>query len=500
MSDETSSGGSEEFGRQLFSWAQGGDAFLVVITTKAIWSGRWTADARSFTLSLESPDARQLVRQELKIKGLNSRIAILEDASFTQIWNSSPKAEDARRLADIIAQSADLDISNILGEYGDWRSWIDEALPGELSIRTLFWSSAFCDGGRRVSVLNMSDALRRELNELRTPATILAEGVASKRLSAAKIERAGKRVWLAPDRHGLPSAVCRHLWDEFETERKTLATWALGQISTLPADDAERVARSLLDLALYYNETSLLRRIRDSLTGASQSLAVQVFSDVVLDPRFGAHVRGCLYRWLAPSPSQEVIDLVAEICGGRFGTEKPDMALVRLQRAAMKSKPDSKILADSFTSLAMAHSGKVFKAITEWFKEPSTRRSAVVAFLGLASTDVGIRLICGERGRFLANPVFQKPFALYFKAAIADSDTRDAAESVMKAWSALVDQGSLPKDQIVAVFGMSLAPWIEDNVMRGFFTDSNEFDVHSFWGRVFLTAARDGKEKFTPAS
>lgn len=500
MSDPTAGEASEEFGRHLLDWAQGGNSFLVVITTKSVWSGRLTAGARNFTLQLESPDARQLVRQELKAAGFEHRLAMLENDAFDRIWRSSPKVEDACRLADIIARSTGQDLQRIVDEYSDWRAWIDDELPSELGIRTLFWSCAFCDGGRRVSVLSMSDSLRRDLNELRNSATILAEDIASKRLRAAKIERDGDRVRLARDCHGLPSAVRRHLWDEFETEQKILANWALKQIYVLPADDAERVARSLLDLALYYRDSSLLRRIRDALAAEKRWLAVRVFSDMVLDPRYGAYVRGCLYRWLAHSPSQDVIDLVAEICGGRLGIEKPDMALVRLQRAALKSTPDNKVLADAFTALAECHPGKFFPTISTWFSEFSTRGAAIVAFLGLASTDAGVRLLCGERGAHILRPVSQEGFAAYFRAAFANPETQSVAELVMKSWSSRVDRGLLPKDPVVAIFGISLAPWIEHNVMRRFIAFERDFDVDSFWGGVFLVAARQGVENSNGSS
>jgi len=487
MTEPTKEPISEDFVRQLFVWAQSNDSYLIVTATAGVPTGHWTADSRSAVVRLGSPDARQLVEIELRAAHAADRSVILADALFERIWHSAPKAEDACRLARIIIESADLLPARIADEYGDWRDWIDEQLPSDLGARALLWSCAFCDGGRRKSVLKMAEALRRKLGEPRTPADILGDQPASRRLSMAKVERAEDRVRLAPGQHGLPAAVRRYLWDEFEDQQEILAEWAVEQVGTLPYEDAERVVDSLLDLVIRYRDESLLRRLRDALIGERRPLAVRAFSAAALDPRFGAQVRARLYTWLAHSPSQAIVDLVAEVSGGRFGQEKPTMALVRLRKAAQESRAGSPALATAFTALAARHPALVSDAIDNWFAATPPPTEAINAHLALASQERGATMLCGKAGY---DPIFRDKLVSRFRSALSNPASRDATDSVLGKWAELVDQDSLDEAIAIDVIGAAVAPWVQDNIMQRFLGSDEPFDVHTFWGKVLASALR----------
>ena len=117
-----------------------------------------------------------------------------------------------------------------------------------------------------------------------------------------------------------------HLWDEYEGQREVLTNWLRAQVRTLPVQDARRVVRAMLELVIRYRDDKLLTSLRDKLTGERRTLAVEMFSRAVLDARFSAHMRSRLYTWLKYSPSQGLIDVVAEVCGGQFGLQEPDTA------------------------------------------------------------------------------------------------------------------------------------------------------------------------------
>ncbi|MBB6174843.1 hypothetical protein HNR23_004903 [Nocardiopsis mwathae] len=501
MSEPTPHQPRSEFCKQLLHWVQKQEIYLIVTTTPEVWGDdRWAAGAEGTVARLGSPDARLLVERELRAIGMASRVAILSDSAFEPIWKSKPKAEGACRLAKIITKKApDTDLpTDIANEYLDWREWIDKQLPDNLDARALLWSCAFCDGGKRKSVLRMAENLRRKLGQKRTAADILSDRPASKRLEDAKIERSEDVVRLAPKQHGLPAAVRRHLWDEYEDQVEVLKDWIVTQVASLPFDDAERVVDAVLSLVIEYRDDDLLKKLRDALTGARRPLAVHALSRAALDPRFGAHVRGRLYTWLAHSPSQELVDLVAEVCGGAFGEQKPTMALVRLRRAALKSQPGSLALANAFTNLATHYPSQVLGAIKDWFADSSSRKAAINAFLALASREQGARIIFGVSAGGVAEPDFRDSLVSYFQAALADSAAKQAANSVMEEWKVLAEEGKLDKRTTVEAFGMALAPWIKDNVMQRFLPDSTQLDMNSFWGRVLAVGIQQTMSSVSP--
>ncbi|WP_336203708.1 hypothetical protein [Nonomuraea sp. LPB2021202275-12-8] len=194
----------------------------------------------------------------------------------------------------------------------------------------------------------------------------------------------------------------RHLWDECELHRDLLTEWAVEQAAALPADDAGRVVDALLDLTLLFRDKAIINKLRDALLMQRRSSLAQALSKAAIDPRFGSYIRGRLYNWLSNNPSQERIDLVAEVCGGTFGEQAPERALVRLHRAALKSDPSSIPLATAFTSLATAHRQTVLWTLIKWLDIPESERAGIVAFLGLASTHKGTVLLCGPRLQELA--------------------------------------------------------------------------------------------------
>ncbi len=481
-----------EFGTRLLDRARQNAIYLVVITTDEAWPrhSRWTGSARAAEVRFESPVARQLIACQLRAAGAEHRLPLLNAQDFAEIWKSRPKAEDTCRLAQLIADPANRSVEQIVAEYGDWRDWISQALPSELDPRVLMWSCAFCDGGARKSVLKMAEDLRRHLGAERIDREILLDPPASRRLEAANIKVNGERAWLSPGQHGLAQAVCRHLWDEYEGQREVLTRWLKEQVRTLPLHDAQRVVRAMLDLVIRYRDDKLLTGLRDTLSGERRPLAVEAFSRAALDARFSAHMRSRLYTWLKYSPSQGLIDVVAEVCGGQFGLQEPDMALTRLRLAAQKSQPHSRELREAFTNLAIHHPAKVFAAINGWLSTPSSSRAGINAFLGIATFEEGARLLC-EKAASLDDPGAETTVISYFHRALADPTSREAALRAITTWGNGAQQGLLDKELTISILARALAPHLRDKVMARF---PEAIDITTYWGRVFEAAIIDAKQ------
>jgi hypothetical protein len=479
-----------DFGKRLLDWARERHLCLVVIAADETGASRWAGSAGNAVIRLQSPDARELVASEFRRSGAwEPRIATLEDPAFEKIWKSAPKAEDARRLARLIIGGTGRSPEEIADEYRGWREWISQTLPGKpFGTRALMWAAAFCDRGQRRSVLQMSEDLRRRLGEDRGPAAILSDTPSSRRLQEAEIERDGDTVQLSPARHGLPAALRTYLWDEFEDPalREILTKWIIAQLGGLAAADAELVASAVLDIVIGFRDDDLLRALRDQLTGDKRPVAVRTLSRAALDPRFGAHVRASLWHWARASKSQA--DLVAEVCGGTFGDQQPDRALVRLGWAAQTSQPDSPALASALASLAARHPEAVLGSIARWFDDDDRLTAGINAFLALASTSAGAALLCGRADPASGQPGFQGALIGYFQRSLSEPSSYEAAICVLMAWERFSGDGTISSRTAISVLGRALGPALENNPMSRLYPGFP--DMGSFWGQAFGIAIR----------
>lgn len=478
----------DDFASGLLAWADRGDALVVVRTTDDEWARRWTKSARGANVRLGSPDARSLAASVLRAKGAGNLLNILADERLKPIWESFPRAEDTRRLAERIAENFDGDLTEIVDEYRGWRDWIDTKIPDDLGPRSLMWSSAFCDGGTRKSILAMSEALRCRLGEPRTPAAILADRPPSKRLKDAQIEREGDGYVLAPTKHGLPAALRRDFWDEFEGQRHLLREWLVSQLKVLPSEDAGRIARSILDIAMHTYDGGLLDTLRDELAGSQPMLAAEVMETAVLDLHFGAQARQRIYGWVkkGASPTPGTIDLVARTCGGRFGLEKPDQALTRLGWAAQRSGPGNEAVTSAVTAIAGLYPEGILRRINSWFNDPNLSMAGTNAFMALASTNKGAALLCREPDPVEGSPGVEEKLASYFCHAIVEKGNRGAVRTILGTWAEQATSGTLDQEMLARVFAEVLMSEGVASVLLPFVTENPA--PGNFWSGVINQA------------
>lgn len=491
MSEPTEKPPSADFGKKLLDWAREEGICLVVIAADEAGASRWAQSAGDAAVRLRSPDARELAARELSLTAAGElRTAILDHPAFADIWLSAPKAADARRLVELIIEEPFRSPEQIGDEYQGWRTWIDDALRAKkIGPRTLMWAAAFCDDGQRGSVLQMSEDLRRRLKDDRSPAAVLSDDPASQRLDEAAIKPNGDRVRLDPIRHGIAEALRVYLWKEFEDPplRDLLAKWLVAQLGTLPPDDAERVARGVLDIVIRFRDDSLLRALRDNLTGDKQPIAVRLLSRAAIDPQFGAHVRASLYNWVKDSRSQA--NLVAAVCGGQFGEQQPETALVRLGWVAQNSGPDSSALAGALASIATRHPAVVLESIAKWLDDNNRLTAGINAFLALASTSTGAALLCGRADPATGEAGFRDRLIDWFQHSARENDaTYQATISVLRKWETFSADGTISSEIAIPVLGRGIEPALGKNPMRQLHPGFPDMD--SFWGQVFTIAIR----------
>jgi hypothetical protein len=197
-------------------------------------------------------------------------------------------------------------------------------------------------------------------------------------------------------------------------------------------------------------------------------------------------VRASLYDWARTSRSQA--DLVAEVCGGAFGDQQPEMALVRLGWAAQNSLPDSPALASALASLAARHPEAVLRSIAKWFDDDDRRTAGINAFLALASTSAGAALLCGRAAPAGGQPGFREDLIGYFQRSLSEPSSYEAAISVFTAWEKFSADGTISSRTAISVLGSALGPALGENPMSRLHPGFPDMD--SFWGQAFEVAIR----------
>ncbi|MFB7010273.1 MULTISPECIES: hypothetical protein [unclassified Streptomyces] len=483
------------FGQGLLN--HGGDGtksacYLVVLTTPDEWHGVWAEETRHITVKHSSPNAKPLACQELRQLGAEYRVAWLNQETYNDIWLSNPPAQDTRRLARIVYEAKEND-SSIIDEFRGWGTHINSlltpsklGLPGEpelVSTRATVWAGALLHGGRKKSVLEAADLLLEKLNFTREPLNILADATSSHRMKAATLTPHGDRAFHARDKHDLAPAILRHLWEEFPTQRNLLRSWAVSVVAhqAVPDDDARIAIAALLELSRQLHDNSIIDEIAKDVSERRMSLAVEALTAAALDPVLGKYVRDRLYRWMLSSkPSSAMVDLVTQICGGELAVRQPSIAMTRLARAAVHAQYPSRPMADTFRRLAEINPAEVAKALETWLTEEPAKKHGLVAFLSLAASDEGTRLLLGTTN----SPEGRRRFVRAWQQLLQDEESRSAADEQLGAWGAEAENGGLPSELLVDLMSEVYEPRIHRSGLQRFFARDSDFQ-DSFWGEVY---------------
>ena len=482
------------FGQGLLNHGSDGAknaSYLVVITTPDTWHGVWAEEARHVTVKHSSPHAKSLACQELRQLGAEHRVAWLNQDMYNDIWLSNPPAQEARRLARIVYEAKEND-SSIIDEFRGWNTHINTLLtpaklehPGEpklVSTRATVWAGALLHGGRKQSVLHAADLLLAELKFTRDPVNVLADATSSHRLKAATLTPSGDRAFHAQDKHDLAPAILRHLWEEFPTQRDLLRSWAVSVVAdqAIPDDDARIAIAALLELARQLHDNSIIDGIAKKVSEGRMPLTVEALTTAALDPVLGKYVRARLYRWMLNKPSSTMVDLVTQICGGELAVRQPSIAMTRLARAAVHAEYPSRPMMDTFRRLAQINPTEVTKALDTWLTKEPAEKHGLVAFLSLAASGEGTRLLLDTT----KSPEGRKRFVRAWQQLLQDEKSQSAADGQLDAWGAEVENGGLPSELLVDLMSEVYEPRIHRSGLQRFFARDSDFQ-DSFWGEVY---------------
>ncbi|MGW3114677.1 hypothetical protein [Streptomyces sp. NPDC001091] len=482
------------FGQGLLNHGSDGTksaCYLVVLTTPDEWHGVWAEETRHVMVKHSSPHAKPLACQELRLLGAEHRIAWLNEETYKDIWLSNPPAQEARRLARIVYEAKEND-NSIIDEFRGWNTHINSlltpaklGLPGEpelVSTRATVWAGALLHGGRKQSVLHAADLLLEKLSFTREPLNVLADATSSHRLKAATLTPSGDRAYHAQDKHDLAPAILRHLWEEFPTQRNLLRSWAVSVVAhqAIPDDDARIAVDALLGLSRELHDNSIIDGIAKEVPERRMPLAVEALTTAALDPALGKYVRERLYRWMLGKPSSAMVDLVTQICGGELAVRQPAIAMTRLARAAVHAQYPSRPMVDTFRRLAQINPAEVTKALDTWLTEDPAKKHGLVAFLSLAASDEGTRLLLNTT----SSPEGRQRFVRAWQQLLQDEESQSAADEQLGAWGAEAENAGLPSELLVDLMSEVYEPRIHRSGLQRFFARDSDFQ-DSFWGEVY---------------
>jgi hypothetical protein len=451
----------ESFGRHLVEYGRtcrSHGQFTVILTTAEVWTDKLAEQTQALTFRFAPPDAGALIAQDLRLHGLLDREKWLstEESLLPDILESQPSPSEALRLSQIIRDADTLEsLKEPLQEFTGWRTHIEDILlyppvgndfPNVLTTRTVLWSAALLDGAPARSVIVCSDLLLRLLKVPREPADIASDATRPKKLQAAHVSLRGNHVVLDDRRHGLDMAVLSHLFQQFSGLHDVLLDWVsdlLGDTS-VPKADVERAVTRLVTLAGDLTDAQLLKAVASGLPSIRRPLAVQALTTAALSPKHGAYVRNQLYRWVKGKPNDVLLALVAEVCGGKLGLQRPNIALTRLCLIAENASEDCTELTKALSQLAETHPTEVIKAVHTWLDDTELRNAGRRAFLALANSAQGRTLILGENGERLNAPEERARLVRVWRIAVKDQDLDSPVGRALLKWGELMDSGDLP--------------------------------------------------------
>ncbi|TDC29742.1 hypothetical protein E1261_15115 [Kribbella albertanoniae] len=438
---------------------------------------------KPYMVDVTPPDAKQVVARYLG-RNRPECLSSLESSEYQPTWDARPTGAEAIRLATTISDAKDPTPAKVLEEYTGWKDHIADllALKGKtwqgsrLEARAMIWSAALLDGGRLDSVLRAADALLDRFGIERGPADVLGGPTSTERREAASLELSLTGVFHDRAKHGLPTAILQNLMDEFSTEKTTIVEWATSVAAdrTIANEDAQRAARTLLSLGLSRNDSTIIRTLSTGLTETRIDLAVEVLTEAALDTQTGAFTRSMLYNW-ASSPAQR--NLVAAVCGGRLGVERPDIALTRLWRTSDLSSVDNQALIDAFSTLIDRRASVVLEALRAWLKTKVQDAKTLGAVLAIASSDNGSAFLLGN----LRDPDIGPGLRHVWQDLLKQREISEAVRRVVTHWCDLVSRGELPDEEVLDFLSDVYAPGIQGS--ETLFHAENEF-LNSFRGQI----------------
>src|ERR1041385_4199025 len=398
LSDEDQSP-TELFGRQLMEYSnrlRDHASYLAILTTREVWQPCREATAR-LCVELGMPPARELVSTLLTERfGAWNRVAWLEQAPLVALIQDGHRAGELARLAERLSEieDSDADRQQLAEEYQRWNDYLTDWFGNKDDVRTraLFIAAALLDGAPAATIMNSADGLAKAVAVEPPPGGPLAGPDFSKRIEDINAERIGDSVVVSRERPLLDQAVLDHVWLERPQLRKTLLAWMAGisAPNSPAATHADQIARTLARISVRHGTTDVLDVVEEwaGSDGGRRRLAAKVLEEIAVSPQVGARVRSKMRDWLAAQrPGEGRMWVVAQVCGGSLGEQRPQVALRRLKGilAQDDSEAARQAAGVALRRLAARHDLRpvVLNQIMEWMQSEADRRAGYSAFLAL---------------------------------------------------------------------------------------------------------------------
>jgi hypothetical protein len=440
---------------------------LIITVNESLWRGKDIGRLQHLTTVRlnTAPDAQDLVSQHFidrpelheivgaaevvrHLKGLNAvQAAMAIDVISRQVeYVLDSKEPEDQDLKARIVNALDNHLSDLDGLFGDstettihQRSGIRAAdSPVSLSLedRCLLIAIA-CH--KRLRLAELEIISQQLLN-------LLIEGSSSNRTTQAKPNEAlaaaglrgrlhrikaeiGQSEFVALVKPSFGDATVRYVWDNYPPVRATLAAWLVGLILR---DEGYK------DAASFWLSHSIRRHqdvdfIKNDLRSIAQRLGepgalVPILSEAVLDPHLQRRCERLLYNW---ARSQEMQDVVVEVCRHLLESDRRGIALKRLQRVADSGNATSgtrqriiEVLRASWSQPDLHD--EISETVEKWLEGDPDKGSTKLAFLAALSMDEG------EVPWLLANHVESDNLDRMLSEAFGDVEHHDAIISMAK--------------------------------------------------------------------
>ncbi|MFD4231403.1 hypothetical protein [Streptomyces sp. NPDC058545] len=431
--------------------AEAAGAFLIVLADSGCWNPRALATVPM--MPLVRPSAKQIAAAHLHHRA-SDRVDWLTSPPLDTLLTEDSQVAEAARLAALIAQDEEDDKEAIKQQFTDWRKHLEDWFAkhsgdGDLRERALLVAAALLENTPADIVLEAADRLFGEVGGVLPPGGALAGRDLQARLNAIKARTVGgENISLDAERHGLPEAVLKYVWQQRPQLRRGLLEWA-SQISApngIAVRHLRRIADCLVQLSLLPGG-SMVQSVACAWieTGrvAHRQLAIGILETMALHPDTGVGARRLLYHWAQQkTTSKELASAVAEICAGRLGQKYPRVALTRLRVLASRSDGLAReAVADAVRTLADTPEQRilVLSEIIQWAESAgsTTRKAGAGTFLALTdiTSDTLLPLpTAQEPTDDAADTLVGQLFVRGWRAALVEPSTAADAHVHLAAW------------------------------------------------------------------
>ncbi|MFC5053524.1 hypothetical protein [Saccharothrix xinjiangensis] len=433
---------------------------LAVVVTPDQWGEvKQDPELDSITAQLKPPDPVRLAQRHIEfVHRRRDRLRRLQDAQVALTSHMRPRV--AAAIAAVLAIADEAEVAPGLNAVLEWPDYLAARFDTEVDPkqRALLWSLAVLDGAPKRVIFNAARTLMGQVNLKTDHATTLAGPDLSSHLRKLEAAVSEELVSLNAVRPGLSPVVLGHIWREYDDLRDVMLDWLLtiGGPNGAAAHHGGQVVRALFVLARQDPNAQVLRLLGSRIEqGKRLALIVDLLHETAIEGEIARAARDLLLDW-AKGNDEKLHEVVARVCGGRFGHVLPERALVRLKWLFTRTQPKSRRhAADAIRSLLVHDAGldvAVLNTVVDWLR--SGHQAGLPAFAQtMTITEQSLPCI-----RALLDPLHDPDGGVSTAlvegwSLLLSATPQDQSEQLqaLRSWFDAADNGHLPVDRVTAV-------------------------------------------------